>query len=144
MLVYSDIMGAGIQWCQNLIFVKKIVSENDQSAYKGTYLKLSKEFYNYGKGTPVRKYKSSSRTGMLSLLGRRKIESFSISSSMCLNRHQSSCSVTSPVLRALSLQIWKWDGHVCLAFEKKFFKNVLVNFCFWLCLSWYHQKKINL
>lgn len=26
------------------------VSENDQSAYLGSYLKLSIEFYNYGKG----------------------------------------------------------------------------------------------
>lgn len=55
MFVYNDIMGAGIQWCQNFVFVKKVVTENDQSAYIGSDLK----FYNYGKGTPVRKYKSS-------------------------------------------------------------------------------------
>lgn len=45
----------GIQWLQNLVFIRKVGSENDQSAHLGSYLKLSKDFYNYEKGTPVKK-----------------------------------------------------------------------------------------
>lgn len=124
-VIMKETMDVVIQWhygcwytmMSKFCLCQKGSDRKDQSAYIGSDLK----FYNYGKGTPVRKYKSSSRTSMLSLLGRRKIESLSISSSMCLDRHQSSRSVTSPMVRALFLQVWKWDLYECLAFKKKFF-----------------------